>query len=544
VPPVVSIATIFLDAARFLEDAVGSVFDQTFRDWELLLVDDGSTDESTAIARRLEAEHPGRVRYLEHADHANLGVGASRALGVRHATGRYVAFIDADDVWRSNKLEEQVAILDAQPEAAMVYGLSEYWSSWAGDPGPTADFVHELGVPERTLIPPPQLIRRFFFDQDAAIPGPTSVLIRRQVLLDVGGFDPSFRSGYEDQALYAKVCLRYPVIAVGTCWDRYRQRADSLTSTGASSPSAYADRARFLDWLSAYLAEQGIRDPALLRRLRREQWRCRHPGLAAAANRLGRFAQAFARRVLPSAIRRAAGRMVASGARRDGAPKVGSVRFGDLGRRIPISRAFGFDRGLPIDRYYIERFLSANAADIRGRVLEIADSGYTDRFGGGRVTASDVLDTSAGNPHATLVGDLSDGSDLPAEVFDCIVLTQTLQFVYDIHAAVRTVHRMLRPDGVVLVTVPGITPISRYEADRWGHYWNLTPQSAARLFGVTFGPENVSVAGNGNVLSAVAFLEGLASAELDPGDLQENDPDYPVVVSIRAVKHGDHAGSG
>jgi glycosyltransferase involved in cell wall biosynthesis len=542
--PAVSIITIFLDAAAFLQEAIVSVFEQRFHDWELILVDDGSSDGSSDIARRHAREHPERVRYVAHDGHANLGMSASRDLGVRHATGRYVAFIDADDVWMPNKLEEQVAILDAQPEAAMVYGLAEYWSSWSaprdGDSLPPAggtDYVHELGVPSRALIRPPALITRFFIAQDAAIPGPTSVLVRRDAIHQVGGFETSFRAAYEDQAFYAKICLRFPVIGVDTSWDRYRLRPRSATGGDEDSPGAYADRARFLDWLSHYLTEQGVRDPAMLRALRIERWRSHHPRLARAAGRARRLAGVVARRILPARVRRRAG---GRGAAR--APTVGKVRFGDLRRRDPISRAFGFDRGQPIDRYYIEGFLSANAADIRGRVMEIGDPSYTQRFGGGRVTAIDVLDTSADNPRATIVGDLTDHRGLPTDAFDCIVLTQTLQFVYDIHAAVRTLLRLLRPGGIVLATVPGISPISRYEADRWGHHWNLTVQSAARLFGTVFGPENISVAGHGNVLAAVAFLEGLAAGELEASELDNVDPDYPVIVSIRAVRPADHSG--
>ena len=153
-------------------------------------------------------------------------------------------------------------------------------------------------------------------------------------------------------------------------------------------------------------------------------------------------------------------------------PRLGSVDFGGLRRVTPVSRVFGFDRGTPIDRYYIERFLGTQAEDIRGRVLEIGDDRYTREFGGSRVTRSDVLHVVAGNPQATIVADLTHADDVPSESFDCIVCTQTLQMIVDVEAALRHLARMLQPGGVLLTTSSGINRICRREGfDSWGEYW-------------------------------------------------------------------------
>jgi SAM-dependent methyltransferase len=208
--------------------------------------------------------------------------------------------------------------------------------------------------------------------------------------------------------------------------------------------------------------------------------------------------------------------------------------MGDLRRVTPFSREFGFDRGSPVDRRYIEAFLARHAADVRGRVLEIKDRAYTERFGGDRVVRSDVLDVDAGNPVATLVDDLSTGDRLPADAFDCIVLTQTLHLIFDVHAAARTLHRILKPGGVLLLTGPGITPIPRSEAASW--YWSFSDRAADRLFRATFAGGDVDVRAQGNVLAATAFLYGLAERELRDAELDANDPDYPVIVTVRAVK--------
>ncbi|HXE52644.1 MAG TPA: methyltransferase domain-containing protein [Tepidisphaeraceae bacterium] len=202
----------------------------------------------------------------------------------------------------------------------------------------------------------------------------------------------------------------------------------------------------------------------------------------------------------------------------------------------PVSRSFGFDRGTPIDRHYIERFLAANADHIRGRVLEIGDATYTRRFGAGRVERSDVLHATPANRSATLVGDLASGAGIPHAAFDCIILTQVLPFIFDVRSAVATCRRALKPCGVVLATVPGISQISRYDMDRWGDFWRFTSLSARRLFEEQFGSEQVQVEAFGNLRVAVDFLRGLALEELPPGSLEHNDPDYELITAVKATR--------
>ncbi len=216
-------------------------------------------------------------------------------------------------------------------------------------------------------------------------------------------------------------------------------------------------------------------------------------------------------------------------------PPVGAVRFGDLRRLEPVSQVWGFDRGVPIDRYYIEAFLQREAARIRGCVLEIGDNSYTRRFGGDRVTVSDVLHVTPGAPGATIIGDLTRAEHIPSNRFDCVILTQTLQLIYDVPAAIRTLVRVLKPGGVVLATVPGITPISDETWSRqW--YWNFTTLSATRVFGDQFPDSHVTVTTWGNLLSAMAFLQGLAAEELTAAELAHVDPRYEVTIAVCATK--------
>ena len=200
----------------------------------------------------------------------------------------------------------------------------------------------------------------------------------------------------------------------------------------------------------------------------------------------------------------------------------------------PLSDSWGFDRGTPIDRYYIEAFLAGHADEIRGRVLEIKSDAYTARFGH-NVEARDVLDIDAANPNATIVGDLTNSAAMPADRFDCIILTQTLQFVYDVQSAVANVHTMLRARGTALVTVPSTSRIApRYGQDT--DYWRFTPASCRRLFGDVFGDQNVTVEPLGNVGAAVAFLRGAALEEVPRATLDYADADFPVIIAVRAVR--------
>jgi hypothetical protein len=204
--------------------------------------------------------------------------------------------------------------------------------------------------------------------------------------------------------------------------------------------------------------------------------------------------------------------------------------------RVARGRAFGGDRGTPLDRYYIENFLTSRAEDIRGTVLEIGDNIYTRRFGDERVVVSEILDApGSGNPDATIVADLAGGNGVPSKRYNCIILTQTLHMIYDLRGVVATVHRALVPGGTVLATVPGISQIDAQDGpEKW--FWFMTQTAAYRLFGEVFGPNAVMVGVHGNVLAATALLQGLAREEVSGTDLDVVDPLYPVLTTIRAVK--------
>jgi SAM-dependent methyltransferase len=207
----------------------------------------------------------------------------------------------------------------------------------------------------------------------------------------------------------------------------------------------------------------------------------------------------------------------------------------DLPGLEPLDRDFGKSRGKPIDRAYIHEFLWGRRADVRGRVLEVADSGYTDYLGEGDVTHCDVLHATEGNEWATIVGDLATGEGIPRGVYDCIVLTQTLHLIFDVAGAIRTAREALKPGGVVLATLPGISQMSQFDRGAWGDHWRFTADSARRLFADAFGPEAVEVEVFGNVLVAAAFLYGYALEDLTEAELSRRDDDFHFLIGVRAV---------
>jgi len=219
-------------------------------------------------------------------------------------------------------------------------------------------------------------------------------------------------------------------------------------------------------------------------------------------------------------------------------PPAGTVRFGSFRRLTPISPIFALDRGLPIERYYIEKFLERNADDVRGRAMEMGDDTYLRRFGGSRVSQVDIF-SYVESPGATIVGDITQADHIPSDTFDCIVFTQTLQMIYDMEAALRHLHRILKPGGVLLLTSHGISKIGRHIGrDGWGEYWHISTEAANSLFSEAFPGAAVEVRSCGNVLTAMCALHGLASEELTPKELDYADRDFQVIVTVRAVKAG------
>ena len=276
--PLVSVIMPFYNTPpAFMAEAIESVLAQTYPHWELLLIDDGSVDAaSSETAQLYAAAHPGKIRCLEHPDHANKGLGPSRQLALEWAHGDLVAFLDADDLWLPPKLAEQVALLEAHSEVGAVYGRTKYWHSWAGDTQDvTYDYLPPSGLSADAILPPPELLI-LFVRQQVAIPCTCSIIVRRELLDAVGGFERGVRDFfYEDQMLYVKVCLRAPVLVADTCWDYYRQHPGSGTQTTGNNVMQL--HLEYLNWLGIYLRQSGVVDKRLWWALRCQLWLYRQP---------------------------------------------------------------------------------------------------------------------------------------------------------------------------------------------------------------------------------------------------------------------------
>lgn len=290
--PLVSVIVPIFNAEGFVEETIVSVIEQTFPDWELLLVDDGSTDRSASIARQYVDEFPGKIRCVTHEANRNLGVSASRNLGLRVSRGEYVAFVDADDVWLPEHLATYVEMLQRHPGADLAFGRTIYWHSWdrsADGSQQHADYAPPLGrLKVGTSIPAPEVLSNMLLGT-VAVPCTCSLTVRRNAIIDVGGFEDSFPGAYEDQVIYAKLLLNCSAVATDDCLDLYRQHGQSMSARSRNRETEAAERRRFLEWLSSYLDREHVSDRELWNALNVAKWRLEHPSLNRWRSKLSRY---------------------------------------------------------------------------------------------------------------------------------------------------------------------------------------------------------------------------------------------------------------
>lgn len=518
----VAVVVTTFNHARFLPDALDSIAGQTLVPDEVIVVDDGSDDKPEEVCRRYPF-----VRLIRT---ENCGLAAARNRGLAEVSANSVAFLDADDILYPDGLQAGVTALRANPGAAFVHGAFRYLD---GDLGaPSAPRLRRTGPNAHAMLLRENAIRMH-----------GAVLYDREKLAGAGGFDETLPL-VEDYDAYLRLVAKHPAASHGGLVAGYRRHAGGLS----------ADARAMFDWTRKVHARHAPdpADPVLHKAWcdGEQQWLAAFSELAwsdrpdipashawSDRTRLMRIAprltppaafRALAVRVLP--------RRVADWLRRINRrpldPPLGEIDMGDLGRIAPISADFGFARGTPVDRAYIERFLARHTPVIRGRVLELGDDGYSARFGSG-IEHQDVLSIDpADNP--TIMGDLLSPGTLPNDAFDGAIVTQALHLIYDMPAAVTRLHASLKAGGTLLATVPGITPVMPEKAYDW--YWSLTAMAAKRLFGDVFGAGNVEVETFGNAFAATCFLQGIAQEDIGDGWLDPVDPAYPVIVAVRAIK--------
>ncbi len=535
--PLVSVIITCYNQGKFLIDAIASVQKQTHSNIEIIVVDDGSTDNTREVAGSFV-----NVRYFYQ---PNAGLSAARNHGAAHSNGGFVVFLDADDLLYPEGVNINLGLLLENPSWAFVSGGHDKVDEW----------LFPLSEQDELVVIPANhyqaLLRGNYIGMHAAV-------MYRRAVLDEFEFDTKLRS-CEDYDLYLKITRSCPVGCHLQKIAAYRHHRENMS-------------AKHHNMLKQVLKVHRSQLPLMLNENERKAWRegvqiwrkyyasrmYQELFLAIGANKrwptlaeLGTLTvilpgkakdyilrkanhdvRALLKNHLPDYILKWLHR---TGIYRYYTPRPGKIQTGDFNRLTPFSADFGFDRGGAIDRFYIEKFLEENAHRIKGHVLEIGDNEYTLRFGGNRISQSDILHVDGRNPKATYIGDLSDVPQVPSDEFDCIIFTQTLHLIYDFKNALRSCYRILKPGGCLLLTVPGI---SRIDKGEWRDYWlwSFTDTSIKRLMKETFNGSAVTVNTYGNVYVAAAFLYGMGLPEFRRDCLLQTDPGFQVIISASAVK--------
>ena len=482
------------------------------------------------------------VRYVYK---SNGGLSSARNAGIDKSAGELLVFLDADDWYFPGALSNLVACSQNNPHAAFVYG--DYRT-----------------VSDNNEIIPEQFAERAFTEnhycrllQQNFIAMHGTVFYSRWIF-DQVRFDPTLKAA-EDYDVYLKITRQHPIVYHPYLVAAYRRHSQNMSGnvplmlnavltvlkrqekslrTAEESTSYNKGQIYWKNFYGSMLRWRLEQSPFLL--LNRKK---RTDLIALFQCDKGIFFNYLLKRSsmgIKSLFKQKSPAFLLSFLHRNGLyksykPAVGKIIRGDFNSTKPFSTNFGYDRGGPVDRYYIENFLARHEYDIKGRVLEIGDNDYTLRFGGTNVLQSDVLHVEENNPKATFVGDLSNAPQLPDNSFDCIVLTQTLHLIYHHLEALQTCYRILKPGGVLLLTVPGITHIDQGEwRDYW--FWAYTQAAINKLLGEVFPADHVQTTTHGNVLVASAFLFGMGLPELKKEEMDTHDPHYQVIITARAVK--------
>jgi glycosyltransferase involved in cell wall biosynthesis len=529
---IVSVIIPCYNYGHFLAEAIESVMEQSYPAIEILVIDDGSTDRTKEVALGYSD-----VVYIYQ---ENQGLSAARNTGISRSKGAYLIFLDADDWLFPEAIVLNANYLEQHSQAAFVTG------------GHTFVFTdtrkREKKYPALSLHPYHTLLSSGNYIAMIA-----AVMYARWIFDEIV-FDTSLNT-CEDYDLYLKITRRYPIVQHHHQIAAYRIHAFSMS---ASAPSMLLGTLKVLKRQKAEL--KGMEEVRLYETgvhfwikyycdiLRNELLINKKPLSNYALKILLKYSPYLgynytlqsASAVMKAKIKNnipAFGKrwLYKTGILRYYLPKPGKVVLGDFARLSPFSTEFGYDRGGPIDRYYIEKFLQKEAACITGRVLEIGDNAYTQRYGHKKVEKSDILHIDASNPKATFIGDLSAAPQVPDDTFDCLILTQTLHLIYDFKGALQTCYRILKPGGILLLTTPGITPIDRGEwKETW--YWSFTDKAMHRLLTETFPNSSFEISSFGNVCVAASYLYGMGLPEISEEKLSYNDPHFQIINAIKAVK--------
>ncbi|MGE5944861.1 MAG: glycosyltransferase [Flavobacteriales bacterium] len=521
---------------KYLANAIQSVFSQNYPSIEIIVVDDGSVDNTKTVC----LEYP-KVKYIYQ---TNSGVSAARNTGIKHATGEFFVFLDADDWFLNNAIKTNVDYLLNNADAAFVSGGYELYY----------EPENKTWTIQQEIADDPycKLLEGNFIGMHATV-------MYRSWIFEKFAFDESL-SYCEDYVLYLQITRLYPIIQHTKLIAVYRKHDNNSSANYAGmmksalmvlssqkknikTKNEKESYKKGIIYWKTYYSTQIYNN--LIGKLYAGEVKFDKNELKALKKNNKKLYKDFSnqpfkaydgkRKNLKSFMKNILRKIYHKIKKRTKIPEIGKIKLGDFNRTSPFSTQFGYDRGGPVDRYYMENFLSENASLIKGRVLEIGDNEYTLRFGGVKVEKSDILHIDESNEQATFIGDLSNAPHLPSDSFDCIILTQTLQLIYDYKAAIQTCYRVLKPGGTLFLTVPGISHIAQ---DQWSKYWlwSFTNASMQRIMQEHFSKEKITIKTYGNVLVASAFLYGMGLPEIKKEQMDYHDPHYQVIITVSATK--------
>ncbi|MCC5928144.1 MAG: glycosyltransferase [Cyclobacteriaceae bacterium] len=534
--PIVSVVIPCYNHAHYLPDAVQSVREQTYRHTEIIVVDDGSKDHT-----RDYCLSQSDIIYVYQ---ENQGLSAARNKGIDYARGAFLVFLDADDLLFPEGIEINLQYVLAHPKCGFVSGGHIKSDLISGQPFVEQDYQPVYENHYQALL------------QGNYIGMHAAVMYQVHVFDDLI-YDTSMKA-CEDYDLYCKIARQYPVVCHDKLIANYRLHSSNMSGNiplmlenvlkvldrqrpfiKTSEASIALKRGKKV-WKEYYCEQlwkkyhndeqkKPISHDELLLLLKYDKKKYMKYLLKRSKLYLVYWAESLMPVFLARFLRR-------KGILNRGILLPNTIDGGHFERFEPFSRSYGFDRGGPIDRFFIERFLRSNAHSVKGRVLEIGDNEYTLMIGGNNVEISDILHVNENNKKATFIGDLSDAPGLPSDAFDCVILTQTLHLIWDVKDALETCKRVLKKGGCLLLTVPGISQIEVGEwATTW--YWSFTDRSIKKFMNETFGEGNYELEVFGNAYLASAFLFGAGQGEVDPRFYDLQDPYYQMLICVKAVKH-------
>jgi glycosyltransferase involved in cell wall biosynthesis len=537
----VSVLIPFYNKARFFEEAVASVLDQTFQDYELLLCDDGSTDGSTAIAQKYAQTYPDKIRYLQHPGHANLGQFSTRIFGARNARAPIIALLDHDDLWDRNYLELHLKIWNSVEYLGVYLSYGPYLQWFYENPDRSIDLIQPLPPEAPNVYPPGKLLDIFLSNDFAMTPLPSCSFIRKEVFEKLDKFEEAARDslGFEDQYLWWYIASKWPVAIHNNVWVRWRQHRGSYLGLHGKGEQARNDQLKFIGSINGFLKETLPDHPFI-----------KHGILQSKIDDLsrplsgGKRFREILRKNLPIGIymnlRSIYHTACTLKLHFPSLPVIRRLKCLQLRRLEPLRG--GKQYGTPVVRYYWDHYLSMHQNDIRGKCLEIGTTATIHKYGGKSLIQADAIDLTKHSPEITVVADLSKADNIPSDTYDCFINQFSTAFIYDIESALYHSVRVLKESGVLLVNFPCLDYYFSRGLDMFTgppiymHWW-YTPimvENLLRRIGLTEKDYKLDI--YGNLFSSIAYQMNMPAEELTKKELDFRDDGRPLLICVRVVK--------